>query len=382
MERAVEPLATAAVPRRARSQTPARSVLVLGVVGALLLGPGPLRASDGTLEINQTCAAIGCFAWDAPGFPVTLGTQTPGFDGQGTYRLTGNLRVPDGNTDAIEIVETHVTLDLNGFALLGYALGSGVGNGVAGSAMASYARIHNGTIRGFRNRGIALEAAVAVRIEGVTVAANVQGGIDPGPQSLVRDNVVEGNGQFGITVRDHTLLRDNVVTDSFNGPDLLYAGGRDTGLNLCEDGSCSLRAPLRRFYLTQATVKGAAALDACEPGFHMASFWEIREPSGLQYDAVLGYVSGDSGEGPPDNVSLSGHTLGWIRTGNSSNNPGHTLAGDANCLGWTSQSATEFGTRISLRSDWQPSMYSSVVHPWFALGVECDHLLPVWCVED
>src|SRR5262245_32414033 len=29
-------------------------------------------ASDGVLEINQTCAAVGCFQGDSAGFPVTI----------------------------------------------------------------------------------------------------------------------------------------------------------------------------------------------------------------------------------------------------------------------------------------------------------------------
>jgi len=33
----------------------------------------PARASDGVLEINQTCAIqTGCFAGDTAGFPVTI----------------------------------------------------------------------------------------------------------------------------------------------------------------------------------------------------------------------------------------------------------------------------------------------------------------------
>jgi len=47
---------------------------------------------------------------DAAGFPVTISEV-------GSYRLTGNLSI--GSTDAIEITADNVTLDLNGFLIIG-----------------------------------------------------------------------------------------------------------------------------------------------------------------------------------------------------------------------------------------------------------------------
>ncbi len=49
---------------------------------------------------------------DAPGFPVTI------FE-SGSYRLSGNLTVPDLDTAAIQITADFVTLDLSGSALSG-----------------------------------------------------------------------------------------------------------------------------------------------------------------------------------------------------------------------------------------------------------------------
>jgi hypothetical protein len=52
-------------------------------------------AIDGVLEINQTCAVnTGCFAGDAPGFPVTISAT-------GSYELTSNLTATANNTDGI-----------------------------------------------------------------------------------------------------------------------------------------------------------------------------------------------------------------------------------------------------------------------------------------
>jgi hypothetical protein len=49
---------------------------------------------------------------DTPGFPVTISQP-------GSYRLDSNLTVPDVNTTAILITANNVTLDLNGFSIIG-----------------------------------------------------------------------------------------------------------------------------------------------------------------------------------------------------------------------------------------------------------------------
>ncbi|MEZ4352198.1 MAG: hypothetical protein R3F16_00865 [Myxococcota bacterium] len=96
-----------------RTPIPARTALrvCLALASALTLA-ADADASDGVIEINQTTAlAGGVTSSDEPGFPVTL-------DAPGSYRLTGNLDVPNG-TDGIEILASSVTLDLGGFRIAG-----------------------------------------------------------------------------------------------------------------------------------------------------------------------------------------------------------------------------------------------------------------------
>src|ERR1700704_150875 len=72
-----------------------------------------LYAVDGVVLIDQNRALAGNVTpGDAPGFPVTISQP-------GSYRLSGNLTVPDINTTAIEITAENVTLDLNGFSIVG-----------------------------------------------------------------------------------------------------------------------------------------------------------------------------------------------------------------------------------------------------------------------
>ena len=72
-------------------------------------------AVDGTVLINQSTVTNGLPNCPTSGrFPISICQS-------GGYRLSGNLTVPDANTTAISIVADNVTLDLNGFAILGPA---------------------------------------------------------------------------------------------------------------------------------------------------------------------------------------------------------------------------------------------------------------------
>ena len=75
--------------------------------------PSSLFAVDGVVLIDQNRALAGNVApGDAPGFPITISQA-------GSYRLSGNLTVTDPNTVAIQITADFVTLDLNGFSVIG-----------------------------------------------------------------------------------------------------------------------------------------------------------------------------------------------------------------------------------------------------------------------
>ena len=145
----------------------------------LVLAP-PALASDGVLEINQTCAVqTGCFAGDSPGFPVTITAA-------GSYLLTSNVSGGDPNVDGI-VLSTTATIDLGGFELSGSVFGgsSDTGRGITGTgqtegSFAFASTIKNGVIRRFKNRGIALFGATGIRVEGVTLDSNLGGGIDVG----------------------------------------------------------------------------------------------------------------------------------------------------------------------------------------------------------
>jgi len=173
-------------------------------------------AADGVVRIDQSRAlAGGVTPGDAPGFPVTISQP-------GSYRLTGNLTVSDLNTTAIQISADFVTLDLNGFSIVGPAVcttrpitacpPSGAGTGIEAASQVSTGqppagprgvRVLNGSVRGMGLFGILLRDAGSY-VERITADGNAGTGILAGS---VFQSAATQNGSFGIianTVRDST----------------------------------------------------------------------------------------------------------------------------------------------------------------------------------
>jgi hypothetical protein len=142
----------------------------------------------------------------------------------------------------------------------------------------------------------------------------------------------------------------------------------------------------RRYYLSQVAVDGANALAACAPRFHMASLWEILDPSHLRYDTTRGRTRPDAGEGPPANDD----DLGWIRTGENSGSvgggtdPENTLAiGRVNCDAWTTNDPAAIGSAVILgHARWTEIHPTTYISPWVGAANSCATANPVWCVED
>jgi len=74
---------------------------------------GAAMGTDGVVLIDQAWAlAGGVTPGDTAGFSVTISVS-------GSYRLSGNLTVPDENTNAIVVATANISIDLNGFSILG-----------------------------------------------------------------------------------------------------------------------------------------------------------------------------------------------------------------------------------------------------------------------
>ena len=147
--------------------------------------------------------------------------------------------------------------------------------------------------------------------------------------------------------------------------------------------------PRRAFYLTNSRWDGASAPGACADGFHMASLWEILDPTDLRYATEVSDKkrNSDSGFGPP------AREAGWIRTGNSSRSDQTDLnskgdGGVVNCDAYTSNSSDAEGSVVFLSDCWQDaddcsdSFGREAASWWISAEQRCDVTQEVWCVED
>lgn len=167
---------------------------------------------------------------------------------------------------------------------------------------------------------------------------------------------------------------------------------RSDGL-LFPDGTVQTTAassdPRRAFYLTNSRWDGASAPSACADGFHMASLWEILDPTDLRYatEETDRQRKADTGFGPPSREA------GWIRTGQASrsdrtdsNSKGD--GGVVNCDAYTSNSSDADGSVVFLSDCWQDAddcndnFGREAASWWIAAELPCDLTQEVWCVED
>jgi hypothetical protein len=167
-----------------------RLIVALAIVA---MSASSARASDGVIEINQSCVASGCFAGDDAGFPVTISAI-------GSYRLTSDLVVPDAATSGVSVADD-ATLDLNGFAIRGPITCSGepvtscsATGAATGISTGQRARIFGGSVRGF-GTGIATDQDA--RISDLIVAHNSGTGVSTSRGTSIHASTIVSNGSSG-----------------------------------------------------------------------------------------------------------------------------------------------------------------------------------------
>ena len=146
----------------------------------LALVPACTFAVDGVVLINQSTVMA------AGGFPYVIRDH-------GSYKLSGNLTVTT-TSDAIDINADDVTLDLNGFSIVGSVTCSGsppvcsasAANGVLAVSHQNVT-VKSGIVRGF-SRGVQI----------------VGGGASGG---LIADLQASGNSDYGIYAVDVVIVR-------------------------------------------------------------------------------------------------------------------------------------------------------------------------------
>ncbi len=186
------------------TKRPASTVLsiaaftLIATAGALWAGPltppvGPVAPTGKTLTEVEPRIAVN--ATNTPGDADSLFRITQ----PGSYYLTGNITGVVGKR-GVEITVSGVTLDLNGFDLVGVP-GMGAFDGVSAIFLdIGNVTVKNGSVRNWGDDGVDLGSVTAqnCRVEGVAASGNAVFGINLGRGSTASNCAVHGNTLSGI----------------------------------------------------------------------------------------------------------------------------------------------------------------------------------------
>ena len=198
-------------------------VRVATKIFALVLIAGTVPAFAARQDIDQAKVK------EDGGFPYKI-TKS------GSYKLTSNLIVPAGK-DGIDVTAPDVTIDMNGFSIIGPVVCSGEidtpavcpaassGIGIASGASdpetgSPDVKVLNGAVRGMGSHGIFLTGDGSL-VEKVSARSNAGAGIIVG--GMVLNSSAIGNGSTGIlanSVRDSEAAsntQDGIILDGRGG---------------------------------------------------------------------------------------------------------------------------------------------------------------------
>jgi hypothetical protein len=201
--------------------------------------------AGGVVLINQSNALAGSVTpGDAPGFPVTISVA-------GSYQLSSNLVVPDASTTAIQVTADNVTIDLNGFSIVGpvacvqgllvASCNSSSGIGIESESLSNTnLSISNGTITGMGGAGIYILGEA--HIDHVQTNNCGGGGIlvgGPAGTTIISSSVAYGNGG---TAGIYTLGAVIGSAASRNQHDGIDAGSVITNSTAISNGGAGINA--------------------------------------------------------------------------------------------------------------------------------------------
>ncbi|MFT3685402.1 MAG: hypothetical protein QM783_10820 [Phycisphaerales bacterium] len=206
----------------------------------------------------------------------------------GSYYLTGNIQVTTAGFAAIEIAAPGVTVDLNGFEVLGMgAAGGSVSAITAATSTYTGAQVLGGTVRNWGGAGVDLSTSASVRNMSVINCglASSRTAIYLGIGCAIENCVVNGGGVVGgfgfgsqCTARGCTALNTGGAGFSTNGACVFHgctSNGCGYGFALSEgDVAIGCAASFNNgdgFILTAALAADCIAHDNEDAGFFLNS---------------------------------------------------------------------------------------------------------------
>src|SRR5579871_2207732 len=131
----------------------------------------------------------------------------------GSYQLVEDLEVKSG--DALEVLADHVSIDLNGFSIIGPGVNSPNAEIGINASGHSFVTVSHGAVLNFKGSGIVLgDNAV---IKGVHSDGNGALGIFCKSDCAVSDSTASNNGAQGIVAGASSVITGNIVNGNQNG---------------------------------------------------------------------------------------------------------------------------------------------------------------------
>jgi hypothetical protein len=165
------------------------------LLGVLLVWAGTARATEcnGLTPISQAIVTAG------GGFPFKIVAS-------GSYFLTSDLFVSSSTKDAIDVNVSDVTIDLNGFSIIGPATGTGVGIAAGAQHLIT---IRSGEVAGMGFDG--MQTGHSSQITNMRLLKNGNNGIACADACDISHNVSDNNGLNGIVIGIGGHIASNVV---------------------------------------------------------------------------------------------------------------------------------------------------------------------------
>jgi parallel beta-helix repeat protein len=185
---------------------------LVGVVqGGPMNPPGP--PGETTIPLNDIRGSTPLYPEDMP----------YNLNHSGSYYLTGDWHLDAPGTDAITISADNVTLDLNGFALIGPGKGVGSDDGVyveCGTEIVPELcyniSIYNGTVRDWGGSGVNAFFSASSEFANLRLSNNGDAGL-VAEWGTVTDSVASGNDGFGFRVAYSTVLGSYASSNGGDG---------------------------------------------------------------------------------------------------------------------------------------------------------------------
>lgn len=270
---------------RRNTVTLVSALSLLACCGTTLAGPlnppaGAVGASMKTLTEVEPRTAVS--AANTPGDAGAVFKITQ----PGSYYLTGDVTIPAGKNGVV-ITASNVTLDLNGFSIVGAT--SQAQHGVQSSGVKNIV-VRNGTLRSMGGAGVFFDGA-SCRVEKVSVlACNGSGVYLPGAGCVVEGCLVDTSEGTGVYTGESGVVRDCTVTGAYYGVSVgskstvtgcvsshNNAGGYAIECNSKVEGCLANSNAQEGFFLCSSEMSGCSATGNTGTGIYAGGGSTVRD---------------------------------------------------------------------------------------------------------